>query len=276
MHHALRHVTHRPWPLPAGGWTWRQSWLDLAFIHYRVPAEQLRARLPAGVRVQEFDGSAWVGLVPFRMAGVMRGALPAMPYFSTFPELNVRTYVEVGGKPGVWFFSLDAQSWPIVMGGRQLFGLPYHYAEMRLGRSGDGNRESDGDGDASGWFAFSSVRRGGGARFKARYRPVGGVYLTEQGTFDHWATERYCLYSLAPRARGGVVRVEVHHVPWPLQRAEVEVERSDMLSAVGIDPSGEPPVGHFSAGVDAVSFAGERVEAGQQKVGSLGQDLQPF
>ena len=31
-----------------------------------------------------------------------------MPGISAFPELNVRTYVTLGGKPGVWFLSLDA------------------------------------------------------------------------------------------------------------------------------------------------------------------------
>jgi uncharacterized protein len=116
MHESLRYLDHRPWPLPTTPWAWRQSWLDLAFIHYRVATSALRTIVPAGLTVQEFDGSAWVGLVPFRMAGVMRRGLPDIPGFSMFPKLNLRTYVERDGKPGVWFFSLDAASWPIVLG----------------------------------------------------------------------------------------------------------------------------------------------------------------
>src|SRR5262245_19320311 len=120
MHPALHVVEHRPWPLPQGEWKWRQSWLDLAFIHYRAEAMSIRAVLPAGIRLQEFDGTAWVGVVPFRMAGVMRRPLPDVPGFSSLHELNLRTYVEVGGKPGVWFFSLDADSSPLVFGGRRI------------------------------------------------------------------------------------------------------------------------------------------------------------
>lgn len=131
MHSSLKSLDHRPWPLPAREWKWRQSWLDLAFIHYRVPADQLRRLLPVGIQLQEFDGTAWVGLVPFRMAGVMRRPWPDIPFISSFSEMNLRTYVEVGGKPGVWFFSLDANSRSIVFGGRNFYGLPYFLARMR-------------------------------------------------------------------------------------------------------------------------------------------------
>lgn len=244
MHPALQHVAHRPWPLPARAWRWRQSWLDLAFIHHRVDAAALRTRLPAGLRLQEFDGSAWIGLVPFRMAGVMRRPLPDLPAFSSFPEVNVRTYVECDGKPGVWFFSLDACSWPVVLGGRAVYGLPYFYASMR--------QES-----RDGWHAFASVRRRGSAELRARYRAVGEIFQARLGTFEHWATERYCLYSHSHRR--GLERVEVHHVPWPLQRAEVEIETCDLLIAGGITPLDRNPVFHFSSGVHVVSFAKETV-----------------
>lgn len=93
-HESLPHLDHRPWPLPDKPWAWRQSWLELAFIHYRVTAVSIRQLIPPTLTIQEFDRSAWVGLVPFRMAGVMRRGLPDIPGVSTFPELNLRTYVE--------------------------------------------------------------------------------------------------------------------------------------------------------------------------------------
>src|SRR5687768_15243199 len=102
----LARQEHRPWPIPTAPWTWRQSWLDLLFAHWPVPASVLRPLIPAALELQELDGSAWIGLVPFRMAGVMRRPLPDVPGISAFPELNVRTYVELDGKPGVWFLSL--------------------------------------------------------------------------------------------------------------------------------------------------------------------------
>jgi uncharacterized protein YqjF (DUF2071 family) len=244
-HPAFQSIDHRPWPLPAQAWNWRQSWLNLAFIHYRIAADVLRPRLPAGLTLQEFDGSAWLGLVPFRMAGVMRRPFPDLPGFSGFPELNLRTYVECAGKPGVWFFSLDADSWPIVWGGRTLYGLPYHRAAMH-------HEIRDG------WHCFASRRRAGAVEFRGRYRPVGEVFTTTPGTFEHWATERYCLYA------GGVgrplQRVQVHHVPWPVQRAEVEIEISDILAAAGLVPDLAPPRCHFSRGVHVVSYPPERLE----------------
>lgn len=79
MHFSLLNVDHRPWPLPAGPWRWRQSWLDATFLHYRVDIRELRPLIPSELRIQEFDGTAWVGLVPFRMADVMRRPFPVIP-----------------------------------------------------------------------------------------------------------------------------------------------------------------------------------------------------
>ncbi len=244
MHAALKSVTHRPWPLPSRNWKWRQSWIDLAFLHYRVDASRLRAMLPPQLRLQEFDGSAWIGLVPFRMAGVMRRPFPDLPFFSSFPELNLRTYVEFEEKPGVWFFSLDADSWPMVVGGRWIYGLPYFSALMQ-------HHCQDG------WHNFSSIRRGGEARFAAKYRPTGEARFPSAGSFEHWATERYCLYALSKRRE--ISRVEVHHGPWPLQPGEVLIEECSMLSAAGITALSDEPLTHFSTGVQVISFAPEAV-----------------
>src|SRR5262245_4268389 len=126
MHASLSHIDHRPWALPRGRWTMRQSWCDLLFAHWRVPVSALRPLIPARLKIQEFDGSAWLGAVPFRMTGVMYRPLPDLPWISAFPELNLRTYVECDGKPGVWFFSLDATNPLAVWAARRFFHLPYH------------------------------------------------------------------------------------------------------------------------------------------------------
>ena len=133
MHPSLRHTAHRPWPLPQAPWIWRQAWLDLGFLHFRMRPADLADRIPAGLRLETFDNSAWISVVPFRMADVMRRPLPSFPPFSSFPELNLRTYVTDGRKPGVWFFSLDADCRPVVWGGRHVYQLPYHLARMRFG-----------------------------------------------------------------------------------------------------------------------------------------------
>ncbi len=101
MHPALTRLDHRPWPIPQAAWAWRQSWHDLLFAHWPVPAKVLQPFVPSTLEVQELDGTSWIGLVPFRMSGVMRRPLPNLPWISAFPELNVRLYVVRDGKPGV-------------------------------------------------------------------------------------------------------------------------------------------------------------------------------
>lgn len=239
VHSLLEKKDHRPWPLPNVPWIWQQSWRDLGFLHYPVAAGALRRRLPEGLKLDTFGGSAWVGLVPFRMERVKRRTLPKVPGCSSFPELNLRTYVEADGKPGVWFFSLDADSWPIVLGGRWIYGLPYYPARME-------HREENGG------YGFSSHRRGSKVCFRARYRACDERFYARPGSFEYWATERYCLY--AGKGPDRMVRVEVHHAPWPLQRMEVAIEQNDVLSAAGIHPLDAEPLCHFSEGVDVLSF----------------------
>jgi uncharacterized protein YqjF (DUF2071 family) len=108
MHPSLRSVRHRPWPLPSGPWIMTQNWHDLLFAHWPLPADLMRKLLPETLELELYDGQAWISIVPFTMSAVRLRGTPALPWLSAFPELNVRTYVTAGGKPGVWFFSLDA------------------------------------------------------------------------------------------------------------------------------------------------------------------------
>lgn len=238
MHPAFSRVEHRPWPCPTEAWTWRQSWLDLLFAHWPVPAERLRALVPPSLTLQEFDGTSWVGVVPFRMAGVMRRPLPDIPGISAFPELNLRLYVERDGKPGVWFLSLDAANRLAVWAARAFFHLPYHFADIQFNAGAQG-------------VAFSSVRRGAGpaVAFKAQYQPSSEVFESTPGTLESFLTERYCLYAQSPR--GQLYRCDVHHVPWPLQLARGEVDATQLLAPHGLEVSGAPLL-HFSPGVDVV------------------------
>ncbi len=246
MHPSLEHTSHRPWPLPGEDWRWAQSWRHLAFIHYRVDPRLLRGRIPAELRVQEFDGSAWVGVVPFVMCGLRRAGVPALPPLRPVAEVNVRTYVERDGRPGVWFLSLDAASWAVVIGGRAFYGLPYFRARMAHTLEGGGVR-------------FESRRLGDGACFSATYRPVGPEFRPGHGSFEHWMAERYCLYS---RVRGATICVDVHHPPWPVQMAEVRVHRSDLLEAGNLATGDQRPRCHFSPGVEVVTYAPRRTDDG--------------
>src|SRR5688500_16539155 len=113
-------------------------WHDLLFMHWSFPPEAVRPLIPAKLQLDTFEGRCWIGVVPFHMSKVRARFLPPIPGTSAFPELNVRTYVTAQGKPGVWFFSLDAGSALAVTGARALYSLPYFRARMsiRAGRDG--------------------------------------------------------------------------------------------------------------------------------------------
>lgn len=245
-HPSFEHLTHRPWPLPAGRWVARQSWRDLLFAHWPVPIEAVRRLVPAALTVQEFDGVCWLGIVPFRMADVMARGLPALPWFSAFPELNVRVYVEAEGKPGVWFLSLDATNPLAVVGARLVFHLPYYWARIGIVAEEDGVRyASERRGDAG-----EKRSTGERARFEGRYWPTSEVYQAAPGTLEHFLTERYCLYAHGPN--GVIRRTEIHHEPWPLQRAEVEITANTVSAAGGLPVSGPPALLHFARRIDVV------------------------
>lgn len=206
-----------------------QTWHDVAFLHWPLPAAQLRPSIPPALALDIWDGSAWLGIVPFRMSGVRPRFLPPLPWLSAFPELNVRTYVTLGGKPGVWFFSLDAANPLAVAVARRYFHLPYLRARMACNTRGE-------------TIHYSSHRThpdAPAAEFEARYRPTGPVFGAESGSFASWATERYCLYT--QNSGGQLLRGEIHHLPWPLQPAELELDVNTMARCHGIPLPDQSP-----------------------------------
>jgi len=248
MNAVLSEVAHRPWLLPPGPWVMAQSWHDLLFAHSPVDATVLRPLLPPQLQIDTFEGQAWLAVVPFRMTGVrLRGTLP-VPWLSAFPELNVRTYVTYGGKPGVWFFSLDAGNSLAVAIARVWFHLPYFRARMSC-------TERDG------WIQYHSERTHPGAPaglLMGRYRPVGDTFFPHHGTLEYFLTERYCLYT--SDGRGQIIRSEIHHAPWPLQRAEAEFSRHSMAESLEIALISQPLL-HFARRQDVLVWPPVRLSA---------------
>jgi uncharacterized protein YqjF (DUF2071 family) len=218
-------------------------------MHWPVPEEALRPLVPPGLSVDAFDGSAWLGVVPFRMTGVRPRLLPSVPALSDFPEINLRTYVMRGGRPGVWFFSLDAHNPVAVRIARASYGLPYFDARM----------SSEAGPDGAVRYRSERTHRGASpARFAASYGPTGELPPSRPGSLEYFLTERYCLYSA--NGRGRVRRGEIHHNLWPLQRAEVEVEELEMTDQIGLKLPDTQPVVHFSERLDVFAWLPERVE----------------
>lgn len=209
----------------------------ITFIHWRYRPEQVQALLPAQLRVETFDGAAWVGLTPFLMRGVRVLGVPALPWLSTFPETNLRTYVrDARGRTGIWFLSLDAGRLAAALGGRGGFWLPYFWSDM------------------------SVATKDGHTRYRCRRRlpgPVGarcdvdvemGVPLVERERDElaHFLTARFRLFSLVA---GRLAAAQVEHPPWPLHHAQLEGLDQDLIQAARLPaPEGQPVV-HASPGV---------------------------
>lgn len=217
------------------------TWMDLAFLHWPVAADDIRKLVPAVLEVDIFENLAWVAVTPFTMRNVKLSGTFAVPGATNFPELNVRTYVRHGGKSGVWFFSLDAASWLAVAGARTAVGLPYLHAHMSSSR----------ENDAIVYASRRSHPRAPRAELQARYRPIGDAKFSKPGTFEHWSTERYCLFSLP--SRRGLLRLDIEHAPWPLQPGEANIKVNSMVTAAGITLPHVKPRVHFARRVDVTA-----------------------
>jgi uncharacterized protein YqjF (DUF2071 family) len=237
----INEVRHRPWPLPDGPWIMTQSWHDLLFAHWPVAADALREKLPPGLDLDLFEERAWLGVIPFHMTNVAPRGVPALPWISAFPELNVRTYVRVDNRPGIFFFSLDAASALAVTAARTLFHLPYYNAAIDVAVE-----------DAGVTYHSRRLQDSGPAELKARYRPVGPVFEAREGTLEYFLTERYCLYTLDDKFH--LCRLEIHHLPWPLRTAEAVIETNTMADAAGIRLPSMAPLLHFAKRQDTLAW----------------------
>ncbi len=238
MNAILAQQAHRPWPLPKGPWVMTQEWCDLLFAHWSIPADLMRTLVPSQFELDLWDDKAWVGVVPFRMQGVRPRGLPAIPWLSAFPELNVRTYVTLRdrgiAKPGVCFFSLEAANPVAVAIARSGFKLPYFNADMQL----------HDDGTTIHYQSERTHRGAPGATFTATYAPTGPIERAAPASFDAWLTERYALYTV-DRAQQPYIG-EIHHEPWPLQPATADFQINTVAEASGIQLPAEPPLLHFA------------------------------
>jgi uncharacterized protein YqjF (DUF2071 family) len=215
---ALEEVAHRPWPPPDAPWSQAQTRADVLFAHWRVGLDEAARLVPPGLPLDTYDGDAWLGLVCFRLETVRLRGLPPVPLI-TFEQLDVRTYVTLDDRPGVWLCSVDVSNPVLLEAAKRTHLLPAYRARTSAGRDGDA-------------FRFEAMRDG--LSFAARYRGVGEAFTPEPGSLEHFLTERYCLYT----ADGGrLYRAELHHTPWELRAAEATVA-SATLAPLALE--GEP------------------------------------
>jgi len=244
-HAILTQTAHRPWAMPAAPWLMSQTWHDLLFAHWPVAQDRLRELVPSRFALDLFEGQAWLGIVPFHMTNVTPRFVPSLPWISAFPELNVRTYVRVDDKPGVFFFSLDAGNALAVGAARTLLNLPYFSAHMQV--------------DVDGRVDYASRRLSQpAAEFRGWYQANGDPQPPAPGSLEYFLTERYCLYAVDHQLRA--YRLEIHHPPWPLETAVAEIAVNTMADAAGLRLPSIAPRLHFSKRQDMVCWAPDRIQ----------------
>lgn len=211
----LNQVKHRSSPPPEHPWNMIQTWNNLLFSHWPVSPDEIRSKIPDGLTLDMYDSYAWITIIPFHMGSIRLRSLPEIPFISRFAELNVRTYVLCHGKPGIFFFSLDAANLLAANIARLWYHLPYFKARMSVHTQNN-------------LVTYASQRtdhRGVPIKFYGSYQPVSDVFYSTPGTLEHWLTERYCFYTMKRRK---IYCGEIHHEPWPLQKAELEIIENTM------------------------------------------------
>lgn len=248
----LRHLRpeldakHRPWALPKRPWIMTQTWHNLLFAHWACDPALLRAHVPADVRIDTFEGKAWLGVVAFRLSAIRLRGTPEIGLVSHFNEINLRTYVTYGSKPGVLFLSMDADNPLAISLAKPWFRLPYTAAEMSFDETSRGYRlRSEREGDIE-----------PPAVFDATYRPMGKIRRAEPGSLAQWLTERYCYYT---ESRGRLYRCEINHPQWPLQPASACIESNSLAASLGIQTETCAPLLHYSHKITAVIWPLERI-----------------
>ncbi len=219
------------------------QWTDLLFAHWPVSVSQLADLVPRGYSIDTFDGTAWLGVVPFRMERVRLRGFPATPGGDVFPEANVRTYVrdEKTGHHGVYFFSLDASNPFAVIGARLWFHLPYYFASMNI------------TGDAA-MCRYQSRRLFTRklAELRVNYNSTGDrLPQSKPGSIEYFLTERYALFT---HSRRQLIRGDIHHLPWPLEHCQAEFATETLAAAANIVVPGVKPLLHYARKQDVLGW----------------------
>jgi uncharacterized protein YqjF (DUF2071 family) len=237
---------HRPWPAPMTPWVMTQRWNDLLFLHYEMAPDKVRALVPQVLTLDTYQQRAWISVTPFCINHLRPPGVPPLPWVSHFAEVNLRTYVTYGGKPGVYFFSLDASLLSAVWAARIFYRLPYWHASMKVKGRGKAKLQ------------YQSRRTHGPrpAELRVSYSPVSSGTHAKPGSLEHFLTERYCLYTTS---RKRLYRADIHHLPWDLEPAAVDLELNSMGQTAGIELPATADLMYFSRTLNVLVWAPERL-----------------
>jgi uncharacterized protein len=211
-----------PWPRIVP-----QKWLNLSFLHWAVEPASIAHLFPPGTEPDTFEGSSFVGVVPFQMS-----------LLGTFLETNVRLYsVDETGRRGVVFLSLDTDRLGMVAATRGIVGVPYRWARMTYRQQGNRRR-------------YTTTLRWWNVTASSLVEVQVGDPLTS-GPLEHFLTARWGAHVTR---FGRTWYWPNEHPVWALRRAElVDFADDGLLASVGLGELGSRPPDHvaFSDGVPA-------------------------
>lgn len=222
--------------LPSLPYIMKQTWTDSLFIHYPVNQQVLQKYVPDVLPIDTYDGMGWISVVPYLTSSMKLRGFPSIPGARQFPGYNVRTYVIVNGRPGIYFFSLTAANLIASTAARFFFRLPYYYLEIYM----DNHNELVN-------FHSKSIKKSG-AQLICNYKPISKPNPAAKGSLDEWLVERYCLFTITKK--GVPLRCNILHRSWLLQDVEVEIHKNTILSALNISPATNEVIMHFSKRAD--------------------------
>jgi len=221
-------------------WILSQSWNWLLFAHWPVDPRALRSLVPPEFDLDLFAGRAWLAVVVSHVTNVAAPGLPPLPFVSAFDELNCGTFVRVNGRPGVYFFSVDAGSSIAAAAGRTFFNLPYHDAAISVRRDCDG-------------VDYIGERLDGTASFRIAGCPAAAAHMPTSGSLAFFLTERLSLFHID--ACGQPYRIDVQRPRWRLRGARGVVAIDGLVRASCIPAPAAPPMLHFVDRGDMVASA---------------------
>lgn len=253
----LYSVEHRPWLPPDSHWLLSQSCNDLLFAHYAVSPPTLRRLVPDDLTLDLYDGVAWLTVSPVGISHLRPSGIPPLPGLSFFPQVTLRTYVTMQGKPGLFYFSVDAANLSAVWVARVFFRMQYWHSAIQMSGA---TIQTHSLAERSIHFRATRLHGptaiDGPAKFDVIYCPKGEAEPARRGSLDEFLTERYCVYSWN---RGRYFRTEIHHQPWPLQRTSVELRANSIADPLGLPLPSEPDVCHFSRSIKMLVWAPEYI-----------------
>ncbi|WP_050183078.1 YqjF family protein [Domibacillus robiginosus] len=223
----FQETIQRPFPLPSSPWAAKQRWDFMLFLHWPVSAQKLKPHIPSALSLDLFGGNAWISIVPFLARSTRLHGMPPFPFYHSYLELNIRTYVTYKGIPGVYFFSLGVDKWPVVLGARAASFLPYYHTRMKLLLRNQ-------------TVYFQS---GNKQPFRAAYFPSSPVFIPSEGSIDFWLLERYCLFD----QKGSIVlRGDIHHDRWRVAEASCAFLNLPSVPFLPDTLFNQKPLAHFA------------------------------